>query len=91
MSFREYVFVYIYSNKLIQYKMKTLKELNRGVERETLRMRLIELDRRLKQLNRTRPKNWIESLGMWLQEKGIKMQIKGIMIRMKNSNGNVHK
>ena len=71
--------------------MKTLNELNKGVERETLRMRLIELDRRLKQLSRTRPKNWIESLGMWLQEKGIKMQIKGILIRMKNSNPNVIK
>jgi hypothetical protein len=71
--------------------MKTLKELNSGVERETLRMRLIELDRRLKQLGRTRPKNWIEGLGMWLQKKGLQMQVKGIMIRMKNSNGNVHK
>ena len=71
--------------------MKTLKELNSGVERETLRMRLIELDRRLKQLGRTRPKNWIEGLGMWLQGKGIKMQIKGIMIRMKNSNPNIIK
>jgi hypothetical protein len=68
--------------------MKTLKELNSGVERETLRMRLIELDRRLKQLGRTRPKNWIEGLGMWLQKKGLQMQVKGIMIRMKNSNGN---
>jgi hypothetical protein len=71
--------------------MKTLRELNKGVERETLRMRLIELDRRLKQLSRSKPKNWIEGLGMWLQKKGIEMQIKGIMIRMKNSNGNVHK
>jgi hypothetical protein len=71
--------------------MKTLKELNSGVERETLRMRLIELDRRLKQLGRTRPKNWIEGLGMWLQGKGINMQIKGIMIRMKNSNPNIIK
>ena len=68
--------------------MKTLKELNSGVERETLRMRLIELDRRLKQLGRTRPKNWIEHLGIWLQKKGLQMQVKGIMIRMKNSNGN---
>ena len=65
--------------------MKTLRELNKGVERETLRIRLIELDRRLKQLGRMKPQNPIESLGMWLQEKGIKMQIKGIMIRMKNT------
>ena len=70
--------------------MKTLRELNKGVERETLRMRLIELDRRLKVLSRSKPKNWIESLGMWLQKKGIQMQIKGIMIRMKNSNGINH-
>jgi hypothetical protein len=67
--------------------MKTLKELNKGVHNETLRLRLIELDRRLKQLSRSKPKNWIEGLGMWLQYKGIKMQIKGIMIRMKNSKG----
>jgi hypothetical protein len=69
--------------------MKTLRELN-PVEREHLRIRLIHLDRRLRQLGRTRPKNWIEDLGMWLQKKGIEMQIKGIMIRMKNSNGINH-
>jgi hypothetical protein len=67
--------------------MKTLKELNKGVHNETLRLRLIELDRRLKQLSRTRPKNWIEGLGIGLQKVGIRMQIKGIMIRMKNSKG----
>lgn len=66
--------------------MKTLRELNRGIETETLRLKLIELDRRLKQLNRIRPKNPIEGLGIRLQKWGIGLQIKGIMIRMKNSN-----
>lgn len=66
--------------------MKTLRELNKGIETETLRIKLIELDRRLKQLNRIHPKNWIEGLGIHLQKVGIRMQIKGIMIRMKNSN-----
>ena len=70
--------------------MKTLKELN-PVEREGLRIRLIELDRRLKQLSRSNPQNPIERVGMWLQKKGLQMQVKGIMIRMKNSNGNIHK
>ena len=67
--------------------MKTLKELNKGVHNETLRLRLIELDRRLKQLGRIHPKNWIEGLGIGLQKVGIRMQIRGIMIRMKNSKG----
>jgi len=67
--------------------MKTLRELNKGIEMETLRIRLIELDRRLKQLGRMKPKNGIERFGMWLQKVGIDMQIKGIMIRMKNSKG----
>lgn len=67
--------------------MKTLKELNKGVEKETLRIRLIELDRRLKGLYRMKPKNWIEGLGIRLQKWGIRMQIRGIMIRMKNSKG----
>ena len=70
--------------------MKTLNELNKAFNNENelseTRMKLITLDRRLRHLNRTRPKNWIERVGMWLQKKGIKMQIKGILIRMKNSN-----
>ena len=70
--------------------MKTLKELNAPLENELseTRLKLITLDRRLRHLNRTQPRNWIEGVGMWLQKKGIQMQIKGIMIRMKNSNGN---
>ena len=70
--------------------MKTLKELNAPLENELSenRLKLITLDRRLRHLSRTRPKSWIEGLGMWIQKKGIKMQIKGVLIRMKNSNGN---
>jgi hypothetical protein len=70
--------------------MKTLKELNAPLENELSenRLKLITLDRRLRHLNRTRPKNWIEGLGMWIQKKGIQMQIKSVLIRMKNSNPN---
>ena len=70
--------------------MKTLKELNAPLENESseTRMKLITLDRRLRHLNRSKPRNWIEGVGMWLQKKGIKMQIKGILIRMKTQNPN---
>ena len=72
--------------------MKTLNELNKPFKMENelseTRMKLITLDRRLRHLNRTQPKNWIEGVGMWLQKKGIKMQIKGVLIRMKAQNGN---
>ena len=72
--------------------MKTINELNKPLEvhikSNENRLKLIELDRRLKQLGRMKPKNWIEGLGIRLQKVRIRMQIKGIMIRMKNSNGN---
>jgi hypothetical protein len=73
--------------------MKTLKELNAPLENELseTRLKLITLDRRLRHLNRGKPKNWIESLGIGMQKIGIQMQIKGILIRMKNSNPNVIK
>jgi len=73
--------------------MKTLKELNAPLENELseTRLKLITLDRRLRHLNRGKPKNWIEGLGIGMQKIGIKMQIKGILIRMKNSNPNVIK
>jgi hypothetical protein len=75
--------------------MKTLNELNKPFKMENesseTRMKLITLDRRLRYLNRTQPRNWIESLGIGMQKIGIKMQIKGILIRMKNSNPNVIK
>jgi hypothetical protein len=73
--------------------MKTLKELNAPLENELSenRLKLITLDRRLRHLNRTRSRNWIEGLGMWLQKKGIEMQIKSVLLGMKNSNPNVIK
>ena len=73
--------------------MKTLKELNAPLENELseTRLKLIALDRRLRHLNRTKPKNWIEGLGMWLQKKGIKMQIKSVLLGMKSQNGNIIK
>ena len=73
--------------------MKTLKELNAPLENELSenRLKLITLDRRLRHLNRTRPRNWIEGLGMWIQKKGIQMQIKSVLIGMKTQNGNVIK
>ena len=73
--------------------MKTLKELNAPLENELseTRLKLITLDRRLRHLNRTQPRNPIERFGMWLQKKGIQMQIKSVLLRMKNSNPNVIK
>jgi len=75
--------------------MKTLNELNKPLQMENelseTRLKLITLDRRLRHLSRSKPKNPIEGFGMWLQKKGLQMQVKGIMIRMKNSNGNIHK
>jgi hypothetical protein len=75
--------------------MKTINELNKPFQMENelseTRLKLIALDRRLRQLDRMIPKNWIEAVGMWIQKKGIKMQIKGILIRMKNSNPNIIK
>ena len=52
---------------------------------EIQRIKLIQLDGKLKGLNRNKPRNWIERLGIHLQKVGIRMQIRGIMIRMKNS------
>ena len=85
-----YLYIFIETNPT---EMKTLKELNAPLENELseTRLKLIALDRRLRHLNRTQPRNWIEGVGMWLQKKGIKMQIKGVLIRMKNSNPNVIK
>lgn len=75
--------------------MKTPKELNAVWESEhklsETRLKLITLDRRLRHLSRTRPKNGIERFGMWLQKVGIKMQIKGILLRMKSQNPNIIK
>jgi hypothetical protein len=70
--------------------MKTLKELNAPLENELseTRLKLITLDRRLRHLNRGKPKNWIEGVGIWIQKLGIRMQIKSVLIGMKNSNGN---
>ena len=71
--------------------MKTLNELNHPLEvhikRNENRLKLIELDRRLKQLNRMKHKNRMERFGIWLQKVGIGMQIRGVILRMKNSKG----
>ena len=73
--------------------MKTLKELNAPLENELSenRLKLITLDRRLRHLSRTRPKSWIEGLGMWIQKVGIQMQIRSVLLGMKNSNPNIIK
>jgi len=75
--------------------MKTINELNKPFQMENelseTRMKLITLDRRLRQLDRTKPKNWIEAVGMWIQKGGIKMQIKGVLLRMKSQNPNIIK
>jgi hypothetical protein len=75
--------------------MKTLNELNKPFKMENelseTRMKLITLDRRLRQLVRMHPRNPIERVGIWLQTVGIKMQIKGVLIRMKSQNPNIIK
>ena len=73
--------------------MKTLKELNEPLENELseTRLKLITLDRRLRHLNRGKPKNWIEGLGIWIQKVGIRMQIKSVLIGMKSQNPNIIK
>jgi hypothetical protein len=72
--------------------MKTLKELNKPFQMENelseTRLKLITLDRRLRHLNRGKPKNWIEAVGIWIQKVGIRMQIKSVLIGMKTQNGN---
>ena len=75
--------------------MKTLKEMNKPFHQENelseVRLKLITLDRRLRHLSRTRPKNGLERFGMWLQKIGIRMQIKSVLLRMKTQNRNVIK
>ena len=75
--------------------MKTINELNKPFQMENelseTRMKLITLDRRLRQLGRMKPRNPIERLGIWLQTVGIKMQIKGVLLRMKSQNPNIIK
>ena len=51
---------------------------------DELRIKLIQLDGKLKGLKRMKPKNWIEGLGIQMQKWGIGMQIRGIMIKFKN-------
>ena len=51
---------------------------------DELRIKLIELDRRLKGLKRMKPKTIIEGLGIQMQKWGIRLQIRGIMIKFKN-------
>ena len=51
---------------------------------DELRIKLIELHRRLNQLKRMKPKNGIEGLGIQMQKWGIRLQIRGIMIKFKN-------
>jgi hypothetical protein len=73
--------------------MRTLNEMNKPFHQENelseIRLKLITLDRRLRHLSRTKPKNGLERFGMWLQRVGIRMQIKGVLQRMKTQNGKV--
>ena len=75
--------------------MKTLKEMNKPFHQENelseVRLKLITLDRRLRHLSRTKPKNGLERFGMWLQKIGLRMQVKSVLLRMKSQNRNIIK
>ena len=72
--------------------MKALNEMNKPFHQENelseTRLKLITLDRRLRHLSRTRPKNGLERFGMWLQKMGLRLQVRSVLLRMKTQNGN---
>ena len=72
--------------------MKALNEMNKPFHQENelseTRLKLITLDRRLRHLSRTRPKNGLERFGMWLQTIGLRLQVRSVLLRMKTQNGN---
>jgi hypothetical protein len=58
--------------------MKTIRELNKGLERETNRLKVLEIERRLRQLSRVRYRSVWERIGIRIQRIGLKIQRLGI-------------
>jgi hypothetical protein len=73
------VFVYFYIFIILNtLPMKTIRELNKGLERETNRLKILEIDRRLRQLSRIKHRSVWERIGIRIQRIGLKIQRLGI-------------
>ena len=58
--------------------MKTIGELNKGLAGETNRLKILEIDRRLRQLSRIKHRSVLEWIGIRIQRIGLKIQRLGI-------------
>jgi len=58
--------------------MKTIRELNKGLVAETNRLKILEIERRLRQLSRIRCRSVLEGIGIHIQRIGLKIQMLGI-------------
>ena len=67
-----YLYIFINLNTL---PMKTIRELNKGLERETNRLKILEIDRRLRQLSRVRHRSVLERIGIKIQRLGIQNKV----------------
>jgi hypothetical protein len=66
--------------------MKTIRELNKGLEGETNRLKILEIDRRLRQLSRIKHRSVLERIGIRIQRIGLKIQRLGIQKQNQNEN-----
>jgi hypothetical protein len=69
--------------------MKTIRELNKGLEGETNRLKVLEIDRRLRQLSRIKHRSVLERIGIRIQRIGLKIQRLGI--QKQNQNEHIHR
>jgi hypothetical protein len=58
--------------------MKTIRELNKGLVAETNRLKILEIERRLRQLSRIRCRSVLERIGIGIQRIGLRIQMLGI-------------
>jgi hypothetical protein len=58
--------------------MKTIRELNKGLVRETNRLKILEIERRLRQLSRIKHRSVWEWIGIRIQRIGLRIQMLGI-------------
>ena len=58
--------------------MKTIRELNKGLVAETNRLKILEIERRLRQLSRIKHRSVLERIGIGIQRIGLKIQMLGI-------------
>jgi hypothetical protein len=69
--------------------MKTIRELNKGLVAETNRLKILEIDRRLRQLSRIKHRSVLERIGIRIQRIGLKIQRLGI--QKQNQNEHIHR